>query len=113
MHLYSLVSAQFLEFLTCPWYEGDYYSNISFIGVVILLVVVVVIGVVALGWLDVVCKLVVPLVEGPIGNWHASNAVLICCSSCSSLSCEDETTSALGANVLKTFCFAVMWWLLS
>ena len=59
MYLYSLVSAQFLEFLTCPWYEGDYYSNVHFVEVVILLVVVV-------GWFVVVCKLVVPLVEGPI-----------------------------------------------
>ena len=47
------------------------------------------------------------------GNWHACSAVLMCCSSCYSLSCEDETTLALWANVLNTLCFAVMWWLLS
>ena len=66
MNLYSLVFAQFLEFLTCPWYEGDYYGNVPFVGVVVLLIVVVGGGVVAVGWLVIVCKLVVPLVEGPI-----------------------------------------------
>ena len=68
MYLYSLVSAQFLELLTCPWYEGDYTGNVPFVGVVVLLVVVVVvvITVVAVDWFVVVCELVVPLVEGPI-----------------------------------------------
>ena len=47
------------------------------------------------------------------GNWHACSAVLMCCNSCSSLSCEDETSLALWANVLNTLCFSVMWWLLS
>ena len=61
-----LVFAQFLEFLTCPWYEGDYYGNIPFVGVVVLLIVVIDGGVVAVGWLVIVFKLVVPLVEGPI-----------------------------------------------
>ena len=64
MYLYSLISAQFLELLTCPWYEGDHYGNVTFVSIVVLLVVVV--GVVAVGWLVLVCKLVVPLVEGQI-----------------------------------------------
>ena len=43
MYLYSLISAQFLELLTCPWYEGDHYGNVPFVRVVVLLVVVVVV----------------------------------------------------------------------
>ena len=66
MYLYSFVSAQFLELLTCPWCEGDCYDNVPFVGVVVLLVIVVVITVVAVVWLVVVCELVVPLVESQI-----------------------------------------------
>ena len=43
-----------------------------------------------------------------MGNWHGWSAVLTCFSSSSSLSCEEETTLALWANVLKTFCLAVI-----
>ena len=74
MNLYSLVFAQFLEFLTCPWYEGDYYGNVPFVGVVVLLIIVVVVVVAVVvavvvvidGWLAIVYKPMVPLVEGPI-----------------------------------------------
>ena len=37
----------------------------------------------------------------------------MCSSSLSMLSWEEETVLALCAKVLKTLCFAVMWWLLS
>ena len=63
MYMYSLIFAHFLELLTCPWYEGDHYGNVPFIRVVVLLFVV---GIVTVGWLVLVCKLVEPLVEGPI-----------------------------------------------
>ena len=35
-----------------------------------------------------------------LGNWHACSVVLMCCNSWSSLSCEEDTTFALWANVL-------------
>ena len=90
MYLCSLVSTQFLEFLNCPWYEGDYYGNVLFVGVVVLLVVLLLL----VGWLLFV-TLWCHWLRAQFGNWHAYSAVLMCCSSCSSLSCEDETTLAL------------------
>ena len=47
------------------------------------------------------------------GKWHCSSADLMCCSSLLRFSCVEETTLALCVKVLKTLCFAVMWWLLS
>ena len=47
------------------------------------------------------------------GNWQCWRAVLMCSSSLSMLSWDEETVLALCAKVLKTLCFAVMWWLLS
>ena len=38
---------------------------------------------------------------------------MMCSSSLSMLSWDEETVLALFARVLKTLCFAVMWWLLS
>ena len=46
------------------------------------------------------------------GNWQCWRAVLMCSSSLSILSWDEETSLALCAKVLKTLCFAVMWWLL-
>ena len=47
------------------------------------------------------------------GNWQCLRAVLMWSSSLSMLSCVEDTVLALCARVLKTLCFAVMWWLLS
>ena len=47
------------------------------------------------------------------GNWQCLRAVLMWSSSLSMLACMEDTVLALCARVLKTLCFAVMWWLLS
>ena len=67
---------------------------------------------VLLGWLGLV-NLWCHWFSAQFGNWHCCSAVLMCWSSLSSLSCEEETTLALCASVLNTLCLAVMWWLLS
>ena len=53
------------------------------------------------------------MLSAHFGNWHACRASLICCNSLSRESWVEETILGLWANVLKTLCFAVMWWLLS
>ena len=47
------------------------------------------------------------------GNWQCLRAVLMWSSSLSMLAWVEDTVLALCARVLKTLCFAVMWWLLS
>ena len=53
MYLDFFGLAQFFEFFTGVWDEGDYYGNVPFVGVVVLVAVVVVLGVVV-GWVGFV-----------------------------------------------------------
>ena len=46
MYLYSFVFAKFLELFTYHGHVGDYYGNVAFVGVVVLLV-----GIVGAMWL--------------------------------------------------------------
>ena len=76
---------------------------------VLLLVVLVVVDCSWLGWLNLCCH----WLRAHAGNWQCWSAVLIWCNSLSILSWVEDTVLALCAKVLKTLCFAVMWWLLS
>ena len=62
-----------------------------------------------LGWVNLCCH----WLRAQEGNLQCLRAVLMCSSSLSILSWDEETVLALCAKVLKTLCFAVMWWLLS
>ena len=64
MCLYSFVFAKFPELFTYPGHVGDYYGNVPFVGIVVLLVGIV--GAVVVGVLVWVGELVKPLDEGPI-----------------------------------------------
>ena len=83
--------------------------------VLLLSVVLLLLGLVVavfdcwLEWVNLCCH----WLRAQEGNWQCLSVVLICSRSLSMLSWDDETVLALCAKVLKTLCFAVMWWLLS
>ena len=58
-----------------------------------------------LGWVNLCCY----WLRAHDGNWQCCNAVFMCWSSLSILSCVEETILALCARVLKTLSLAVMW----
>ena len=101
----------FLNFSLVPGMKGTTMVMFLLLGLLscwlLLLVLLLLVG--WFGFVNLWCH----WLRAQCGNWHACSAVLMCCSSFSGLSCEDETTLTLWANVLITLCFAVMWWLLS
>ena len=56
-----MVLHNLFEFFTGAWDERDYYGNVPFVGVVVLVAVVVVLGVVV-GWVLFVEESMMPLV---------------------------------------------------
>ena len=109
MYLDSFPFAEFFELFTGVGYVRDYNVALFLVLLNGLLVVLVLLLDCWWDWVNLRCQ----WLRAQGGKWQCWRAVLMWSSSLSMLSWDEETVLALCAKVLKTLCFAVMWWLLS